>query len=77
MDNTITVREANNVSRKNNDCLVVCPCCSRWVTKTNARSIFDFNVKICKRCALAEKLNSNFNWILENEITGEKRKCGS
>ena len=70
MDDIISACEANNLSRKNNDCLVVCPCCLRWVNKTNARSIFDFSVKICKRCALAEKQNINFNWILENELAG-------
>ena len=70
MNDAISAREANNIVRNTNDCLVVCPCCSRWVNKTGARSIFDFSVKICKRCALTEKNNSDFNWILENEIAG-------
>lgn len=68
MNNLISAREANNISHKNNDCLVVCPCCSRWVNKVDAHSIFDFNVRICKRCALHEKLNANFNWVLESGV---------
>ena len=64
----LSAREANNIACKYHDCLVVCPCCSRWVDKTDARSIFDFSVKICKRCALAEKQNADFNWIIENEV---------
>ena len=51
-----------------NDCLKICPSCSRWVDKTDAHSIFDFKIKICKRCALHEKTMPKFNWI--NELKG-------
>ena len=68
----ISAKEANEVARKTQDHLVCCPCCSRWVNKIDARSIFDFKVKICKRCAEAEKGNSYFNWILETKVLEEK-----
>ncbi len=49
-------------------CLEICPCCKRPVDRVEARSIFDFKVKICKRCAFAEKSNIGFNWIKVNEV---------
>lgn len=55
--------EAQKLSEETNDHLTVCPCCRRYVDKCGARSIFDFNVKICKRCALTEKALPNFNWL--------------
>lgn len=45
--------------------LKLCPCCGRSVNIVEARSIFDFSIKICKRCALNEKVNPKFNWIEE------------
>lgn len=70
-DDRITARKAREICRRNGDQLTSCPCCSRFVISVEARSIFDFSVKICKRCALAEKSNSDFNWIIENNFYGQ------
>ncbi len=66
----ITARKARAICERNGDPMVPCPCCGRFVIKTEARSIFDFSVKICKRCALTEKDNPKFNWIVENNFYG-------
>lgn len=55
--------ESRKLSEKMNDHLIACSCCRRYVDKCEARSIFDFNIKICKRCALNEKALPNFNWL--------------
>jgi len=70
MNDTITVQEYRKLKQKNDWPFDLCPCCRRHVDKCHARSIFDFNVKICKRCALHEKMNSKFNWIIENNFYG-------
>jgi len=57
--------EAHILSEQNNDHLTACPCCRRYVDKCEARSIFDFDTKICKRCALNEKALPNFNWMID------------
>ena len=63
--NTLFPNEARELSEKINDHLTVCPCCRRYVDKCEARSIFDFNTKICRRCALNEKALPNFNWMID------------
>ena len=62
---SILIQEAQQINIKNQDYLVPCPRCRRYVDEVSARSIFDFNVKICKRCGYDEKVTSNFNWVKE------------
>lgn len=59
----LTVLEGQKLSKETGDHLTVCPCCRRYVDKILARSIFDINVKICKRCAHNEKLMPDDNWV--------------
>ena len=43
-----------------NNPLTSCPCCKRLVNRVEARSIFNFKIKICKTCASHEKDNPEF-----------------
>ena len=58
----MTPKEAKLLAMKNKDYLTPCPCCRRWVILCEARSIFNFNIKICKDCALNEKVMPDFDW---------------
>jgi len=58
----MTPKEAKLLALKNKDYLMPCPCCRRWVVTCEARSIFNFNIKICPQCALNEKALPNFDW---------------
>ena len=64
----LQINIAQRLSKETEDALIPCACCHRWVDNVNARSIFDKDVRICRRCALAEKQMPNYNWIAEEKI---------
>ena len=68
MGDSLTPAEGRLLSKKNGDYLTPCPCCRRWVMTCEARSIFNFNIKICKDCALNEKALPNFDWTQDLKL---------
>lgn len=58
----LTPAKGQLLAKKNNDYFTPCPCCRRWVISCEARSIFNFNIKICKDCAYNEKVMPKFDW---------------
>jgi hypothetical protein len=63
--NLLECIEQKRIQDKNDYPLTICPSCRRQVNKTEARSIFDFDIKICNKCALNEKTMPKLNWIDE------------